>query len=72
MALSSWNEICGYQIKLFSLIKLFLNGDMHSMYVELGAITRFAKAKSSSIKICRVNNADGIPTQSFRAEKNSV
>ena len=44
---------------------------MHSMYVELGAITRFAKAKSSSIKICRVNHADGTPTQSLREEKNA-
>ena len=58
--------------KADQLDQAFLNGDMHSMYTELGAITRFAKAKSSSIKICRVNNAEGIPTQSFREEKNSV
>ena len=57
--------------KADQLDQAFLSGDMHSMYSELGAITRFAKTKSSSIKICRVNNADGIPTQSFREEKTS-
>ena len=55
--------------KADQLDQAFLSGDMHSMYTELGAMTRFAEAKSSSIKICRVNNADGIPTQSFREEK---
>ena len=56
--------------KADQLDQAFLSGDMHSMYTELGAITRFAKAKSSSIQ--RVNNADGIPTQSSRAEKIAI
>ena len=45
------------------------SGDTHAMYSQLGALTRYAKSKSSTQKVCRVSNADGIPTQSYSEEK---
>ena len=47
----------------------FQSGDMHAMYSQLGALTKYAKSKSSTQKICRVSNAEGIPTQSYSEEK---
>ena len=47
----------------------FQSGDMHAMYYQLGTLTKYAKTKSSSQKVCRVSNADGIPTQSYSEEK---
>ena len=36
----------------------FASGDMHDMYKQLGAITNYAKNKTSSQKICRVSNSE--------------
>ena len=47
----------------------FQCGDMHAMYTQLGALTKYAKSKSSAQKICRVSDADGVPTQSHTEEK---
>ena len=47
----------------------FESGNMHDMYKHLGAITKYAKNKTSSQKICRVSNSDGLPTQSYAEEK---
>ena len=47
----------------------FLSGDMHDMYKQLGAITKYAKNKTSSQTICRVSNSEGLPTQSYAEEK---
>ena len=44
-------------------------GNMHDMYKHLGDITKYAKNKPSSQKICRVSNSDGLPTQSYAEEK---
>ena len=47
----------------------FESGNMHDMYKHLGAITKYAKNKTSSQKICRVSNSEGLPTQSYAEEK---
>ena len=41
----------------------FIGGDMHAMCFALGAITKYAQIKTSCSKVCRVSNAEGIPTQ---------
>ena len=45
------------------------SGDMHAMYTQLGALTKYANNKTSAQKVCRVSNADGFPTQSYTEEK---
>ena len=47
----------------------FESGDMHDMYKQVGAITKYAKNKTSSQNICRVSNSEGLPTQSYAEEK---
>ena len=42
---------------------------MHTMYSQWGALTKYAESKSSAQKVCRVCNADGVPTQSYSEEK---
>ena len=37
--------------------------------IQLGAITKYVKNKSSTQKACRVSNAEGLPTQSYTDEK---
>ena len=55
--------------KADQLDQAFISGNMHAMYSELGALTKFAKNKTSSNKVCRVCDADGNPTQSYSEEK---
>ena len=51
------------------LDEAFQSGDMQAMYMQLGALTKFAKSNTSAAKVCRVSNADGVPTQSYSEEK---
>ena len=55
--------------KADQLDQAFLSGNMHAMYSELGALTKYAKNKTSCSKVCRVCDADGNPTQSYSEEK---
>ena len=51
------------------LDQAFQSGDMHAMYLQLGALTKYAKSNTSAAKVCRVSDADGVPTQSYSEEK---
>ena len=51
------------------LDEAFQRGDMQAMYMQLGALTKFAKSNTSAAKVCRVSNADGVPTQSCSESK---
>ena len=55
--------------KADQLDSAFISGDMHDMYKQLGALTKYAKNKTSFQKVCRVNNSEGLPTQSYAEEK---
>jgi hypothetical protein len=55
--------------KADQLDQAVISGNMHAMYSELGALTKYATNKSSSSKVCRVCDADGNPTQSYSEEK---
>ena len=46
-----------------------ISGDMHAMYTQVGAITKYAKHKLTVQKVCRVSNAEGLPTQLYAVGK---